>query len=263
MAIGNGRRRLDDAGLERAGGGDDLHRRAGRLKGRERDAGQREQRAGLRVHRGDAAVAAAQRRDRGALERRVDRGRHVVPGLGVVVGEGAMAGEQRPSRRSGQRRLERALESVEAYLGVGRIALGGVDGGLVGRDRTEHAGDLDRDVGDRRGAVRALGERGAVGGVQGGARGERHVTVQSFASLEAREQQGRHVVHGDAVAVGGQGDLHGLAERPEQARRHHHPDRDLLVALGFHAGGGDRAHGGEGRVAAVRCGEPRLAEVAL
>ena len=114
---------LHDPGLERAGRGDDLHRRAGRLQCRERDAGERQHARRCadpspRSRRSWPPIAAIAARS--------------IAGLIVVVTdaagdrrgarEHAIAGQQRAARLAGELVLEDPLEPVEPDLRVGRIA---------------------------------------------------------------------------------------------------------------------------------------------
>ena len=93
---------LGHAGIEGGAGGDHLEGRARRLGGREGEAGDAEQVAGLRVEHGDAAVGRAKRGDGGLLRLRVDRRLHGLRRHRVAAGEDA-AVARCPSRPSGTR----------------------------------------------------------------------------------------------------------------------------------------------------------------
>ena len=231
VSIGNTVAGLDDARLERARGGDHLHRRAGRLERREGDTRERQHLSGVRLHRGDPRVVAAHRGDRGSLDRRADRGRDGVPGLGGAVGQHSRSRQQRAARRAGQLAFEDPLEAVLADLRIGRVPLGGVGGRHRGRDRPERAVDLRSHVRDRRGPVRALRERRPVAGQQRGARCEPHLAAQLLPGSQPREQQRPGETDRGARPARVERYQQRLAKPSEDAGANQHRDRDHAVVV--------------------------------
>ena len=183
-----------------------------------------------------------------------------VPALRVGPREHALAGEQHAAGRARELRLEHVLEPVEADVRVRRVALGRVHGGVRRRDRTEDADDLRRDVGDRRGAVGALRQRGAVGGEQRRARRQRHVPREPLVGLQPREQEAPREVDGGARAAAGERHLERLVQRSEQPRGHEHLHRYHAVAALADPLCRELEERRGARVLAVLGGEPRFAD---
>jgi hypothetical protein len=103
-------RRLHEAALEGGGRGHDLEGGAGRLWGRERDAGQRAQLAVARVERGHSAEPPGQPHDSSLLEAGVDRGLDRGGGPRPGAREHAAARDQLAARAAAQALLEDLLQ---------------------------------------------------------------------------------------------------------------------------------------------------------
>ena len=104
-AHGKGGRRRRDARRQRPGQRDDLERRAGRLRRRHGEAGERQHRPVARAHHRHAAELAPERGRRGALQPGPDGGVDRVPTVAPDRGDDAVAEAQlRPGRARQARR---------------------------------------------------------------------------------------------------------------------------------------------------------------
>ncbi len=161
-------RRLGDVVRQRGRRGDDLERRAGRLEARERDPGEGEDLARLRLDRDDAAEPVAERRGRGALDRDRDRRAHgrgpcaawcgpgpcvpassVPPGCPIswrskirsrplvptVASPGCRAPRRRPARRPGSAPSCRGSAPTRRGPWTARFGPLGEDRPVTGQDR--------------------------------------------------------------------------------------------------------------------------------
>jgi hypothetical protein len=230
--------------LQTAGHGDDLHRRTGGLQAGEGDAGEREELAGPRLDRHDAAEAAAQGLDGGALDRDGDRGPHRVGGLRLRPRQHDVAGAERPAGTARELLVQRPLETGEPDLGVGRPAQAPQLGGALGRRLAHPADDVDRDVRDVRGPVRAGGQRRVVAREQVGPLGQPGLAAQ----LGPGRESGERVLPapGDARLLALTGDREG--HRPPDGAEDpgpHHDRHDVGVLVLLHRAGAQR-DGGRG-----------------
>ena len=196
---GIGLLRVGDPGLERARRRDHLERRPGRLQAREGDPGEGEHLAGAR--------ARAPRRRPGAPPSAVTAACSTGSEI-VVRTAGAWRGLVRlstrapatssPPGRAEQALVEDPLEARDADLGVG----GHAERGELRRGARAGSGPSWPTTcgasSERRGAVVALGQHGAVAGQQRGARGHPRHAAQALAGREPGEDERARPV--DAVA---------------------------------------------------------------
>ena len=177
-------RELDDLRLQRRRGRDHLEGRARRLRAGEGDPRQRQHRAVAGVQHGDAAVLAAQRRDRALLEARIDRRVHRLSRDGLAAGEhppaagriGAVARDrdQLAARPPGEASVEGELEAAGPGGAAGRESEARELAVLLGGGRGDRSRDALGGRAKRRGAARGrpLGQRRPVAGQDRGALGD-------------------------------------------------------------------------------------------
>ena len=195
------RARLDLAGLERPGERDDLERRAGRLGGRERDAGQPEHLARRRgaARRCRRSARPAPRPPRAGCRGRSPPARRAVARLGAR--DHARAGAQDPARAAGQPLVELALEAVEADRRALGHAAAGELGGALGRRRADAADDLGGQRPEVGQAVGALGQRRPVAREDRAALAQRGLARELLAGAQAGVDERRAPVDARAVLL--------------------------------------------------------------
>ena len=113
-------RRRRDARRQRAGDGDDLERRAGRLRGRDGQPRERQHRPVARAHDRHAAQLVPEGRRGGALQPGTDGRVDGVPPVALDRGDDAVAEAQLRPRRAGQALVVQALEPGAAVVARGR-----------------------------------------------------------------------------------------------------------------------------------------------
>ena len=230
--------RLDDALLERARQRDDLERRAGRLGRGEGDAREPQDLAGGGLQHGDAAEAAGQRLDRGALDVGVDRGAHVRAGLRLGAGDDPRAGAQDAAGRARQPLVELALEPVEPD----RRALGTPRRAQLRRRAPAARGRRGR----RPRPPAARGPRAGPGPCASGVPSRARIAprapsvvraLQPLALAQAGEDERRAPVDGRAVLVLGHRQDHVAGQPPEDLRLHPHRQVVVVVVAAARLGG--------------------------
>ncbi len=206
--------------------------------------------------RGDAAVAAGERLDGGALDVGVDRRAHVLAALGRAVGQQPLAGVEVAAGRAAELDLELALEPVEADRRVSGHAAHAQLVELLRRGGADAPGDLGGDRSELGQARLALGDRRAVAGEDRRAVGHPRLAAELLAAAQPGEDHVRRPLdRGLALGVLADRDRHPRFDGPEHARAR--LDRDLDDAVARLAGARHLQllqRGGLGR-AAVRARE--------
>jgi hypothetical protein len=196
---GEARVTRDDVVAEEAGQRHDLERRAGRLRGRVGEAGQREDLAVARAHRGDAADAARERQYGGALNVGIDRGADIAAGQGAARRHHAAAGRQGPARAAGEAGVELALQARHADCRPRRQPARRQLRRLRGRRRPQRPGDLRRDRTEVGGARRPVRDEAAVTREERGAGRHPCLAREPLAGPQAREHERGAPIHAAAA----------------------------------------------------------------
>ena len=215
------------------------------------------------VDRRDPGVLTTERLHGGGLHSRVDRRAHRLGLDRLDAGEHLIAGPQLAADLPREPILEYVLETVGADLGGARVAERRVVGALRLRDRLERADDLDRNLGDRRDARGALGQRRPVGCQQRAARRQRRVPVQALGPSQAGEQHLGRQLHGGARACAGDRHPERLVQGAPDPRRDRHRHRYGPVARVGDLAGPHRGRGRGVRVGGQLGREPPLGHARL
>ena len=231
-AVWTGKRRgaLGDLVVQHAGERDDLERAAGRLRRGLGDPGQREHLAGARGDGRDPAVAAGQRLDRGALElgvdARADGRRRARAPCGRARGR-RRRGCRRGCRRGARRTRARGRSGRPARpRGTPRLASSCARSGGAGPIA---AGDLARQRSEIGQAVRALGDRGAVAGLDRGALRQGRLAPELLAAAQAGvDELGAPVDAGVGVLALAGRERQRALERAEDAGLERDRDRPVV-----------------------------------